>query len=301
MSLDTPFVSVIIPTYRDWGRLAVCLKALADQTYPADAFEVIVVNNDPKNRVPDNYTLQPNVQVLTEAKTGSYAARNLGLSIAKGEVIGFTDSDCIPAVNWIEAAVSYFKANPTFDRIGGKVELFIAGKKHTLAEAYEVVYAFRQEDNVSRSTSVTANMFTKRKVFDAVGPFNADMFSGGDFEWGMRAGAKNYRIGFSADVVVKHPARRELKQLINKIKRVAEGKANEGTRSQQPVKRFLEFLYEARPPVNELKQIYARGSALSFAQKMQVFILRYRIRVQRAYEEMKIYNGAKPFRDIVTS
>jgi len=42
---------------------------------------------------------------------GSYAARNKGLSLAKGDVLAFTDSDCIPALDWIERAWLIFQGN----------------------------------------------------------------------------------------------------------------------------------------------------------------------------------------------
>jgi len=96
-----PFVSVIIPTYRDWNRLKLCVNALKNQTYPKNRFEAIVVNNDPADPcpycpLPDNFVL------TTEGKPGSYAARNAGIKIAKGDILAFTDSDCIPYSDWIE-------------------------------------------------------------------------------------------------------------------------------------------------------------------------------------------------------
>ncbi len=292
-----PFVSIIIPTYHDWERLSKCIKALENQTYASDMYEVIIVNNDPLNAVPDNYHLLNNFKIINENRSGSYAARNSGLAIAKGNVIGFTDSDCIPTPGWIEAAVKCFRDNPTTDRVGGRVELFIAGDKHTLAEAYETVYAFRQEENIRLGMSVTANMFAKRRVFDKVGLFNPDVFSGGDFEWGLRAASQNFKISFSADVVVKHPARRDLKQLIGKIRRVAAGKLHIDPKQNGWFSRFLYFLYEFRPPVNEFKHICTRGENLSFGLRLRVFLLRYHIRILRAYEVMKLYSGAKPFTD----
>ena len=292
---STPFISVIIPTYRDWERLSYCIDALDKQTYPTESFEVIIVNNDPTDQVPTNYNLPTNTTVTSESTSGSYAARNKGISLAKGEIFAFTDSDCIPDSNWLTNAVRFFEKNPQYDRIGGKVELFFSGKQYTLAEAYEIVYAFRQEENVKNGRSVTANMITKKKVLDAIGPFNQKMYSGGDFEWGERALAKNFKIGYAPDVIVNHPARKELKQITNKARRVVSGKAEMVKRST--LEKYINFFHEMRPPVKEFKHIFSRGKQLNMRLKLLVFFTRYNIRVTRAYEELRLAHGAKPMYD----
>lgn len=299
MSSSTPFVSIIIPTYRDWDRLLICLRALEAQTYPKESFEILVVNNAPQDLMPDNFHIDANFRVIDEANPGSYAARNTGIAEANGSIIGFTDSDCVPDPNWIKAAVWFFEINKHVDRLGGRIDLFTSGSNYNLAEAYDLVYAFRQEENVSRGVSVTANMFTKRSVLDVVGYFNANMFSGGDYEWGKRAESKNFLIGFSSEVIVKHPARKSLKQIIHKVKRCASGTIQmEHSSIDSPISRLAHLIYEVRPPVNEFKHIYSRGRQLSFKLKLLVFLLRYNIRVIRAYEEIKLQHGAVPFRDI---
>jgi len=102
----TPFISAIIPVYNDSIRLRTCLQALEEQTYPKGAYEVIVVDNG------SDESIEPIVAEFNQAKASyephpqSYAARNKGLSLARGGVIAFTDSDCIPAPDWIETLCS---------------------------------------------------------------------------------------------------------------------------------------------------------------------------------------------------
>src|SRR5690606_38366783 len=128
------FVSIIIPTYHDWVRLQQCLSALNKQSYPKENFEIIIVNNDPLNNIPNNLELPSNCILILEEKPGSYAARNKGIKIAKGEIIGFTDSDCIPEIEWIKNAVEYLCFNPNCSRVAGKVNLFYQSKIPTIAE-----------------------------------------------------------------------------------------------------------------------------------------------------------------------
>ncbi|QMU27350.1 glycosyltransferase [Adhaeribacter radiodurans] len=292
-----PFISIIIPTYRDWQRLSYCIDALDKQTYPKKSFEVIIVNNDPKDQVPENYYLPENITVVPESISGSYAARNKGISLAKGEIFGFTDSDCIPHYDWLKNAVQFFEENLEYDRIGGKVELFFSGNQYTVAEAYEIVYAFRQDENVKNGRSVTANMFTKKAVLDKIGPFNQSMYSGGDFEWGKRATLNNFQIGYGSNVIVKHPARKELEQIIKKARRVVSGKKEIVESETSVLQKYINFAYEIRPPFNEFKHIFSRGKQLNFRLKLLVFFTRYNIRVTRAYEELRLVHGAKPVYD----
>lgn len=97
--MEDKYVTIIIPAYHDWYRLSLCLNALAKQTYPHNKFEVIIINNDADDQVSADFVLPENCKIIVEEKSGSYAARNTGLKIAKGEIIGFTDSDCIPNYN----------------------------------------------------------------------------------------------------------------------------------------------------------------------------------------------------------
>lgn len=188
MSEQLPFVSVIIPHYNDPKRLALCLEALAKQSYPVERFEVIVVDNASTEDISDVIQKHPTVRFASEKQKGSYAARNLGLKIAKGDVLAFTDSDCIPAVDWLEKGVECLASDPQIGLVAGAIQIFFENPtRPTPAELYEALVAFPQQDNVElRRFGATANVLTRRNVFEKVGPFRNDVQSGGDFEWGQR-------------------------------------------------------------------------------------------------------------------
>jgi cellulose synthase/poly-beta-1,6-N-acetylglucosamine synthase-like glycosyltransferase len=85
-----PFVSVILPVYNDAEALHRCLYSLQKQT------EVIVVDNGSTEDNPQSVVSEfPGYQYSVEAKIGSYAARNKGISLANSEVYAFIDSDCV--------------------------------------------------------------------------------------------------------------------------------------------------------------------------------------------------------------
>src|SRR5690606_5441110 len=217
----------IIPIYKDWDRLFVCLEALSRQTFSKEAFEVIVVNNEPTESVFDSSPFQSklNLVFLHEDFPGSYAARNKGLKIAKGDIVGFTDSDCIPHDKWIENAVAYFNDDSN-DRVAGKVKLFFENsKRKSAAELYESAFSFNQRRNVNKyGASITANFFTRRQFFDDVGFFDNRRKSGEDFGWNRRANNEGLSLIYADDVVVEHPARANLAGLADKKRRVLGGK-----------------------------------------------------------------------------
>jgi glycosyltransferase involved in cell wall biosynthesis len=265
--MSNPFVSIIIPTYRDWHRLSLCLKALDEQTYHQDYFEIIVVNNDPGDPTPGGFYTNKNCTIISESKPGSYAARNAGIDIAKGEIIGFTDSDCIPDKNWILNAVSHF-TNYGVSRIGGSVTLFFKTSMPTVSEVYDTIFSFPQKMYVEQwGWAVTANMFTLRSVVDHVGRFNQNAMSGGDQEWGKLADLHGYKIVYDSNVRMKHPARDSLKELFKKSKRTSTGKAeldyNEGKRAVAPLSKKIYIVL--RPKFNELPKIKKRVSEIGLS------------------------------------
>lgn len=294
--MANPLVTIIIPTYKDWNRLGLCIAALEKQTYPAELIQVIVVNNAPADQPPAGYYLPENISIIDEGKPGSYAARNAGLKLAKGDIIGFTDSDCIPVENWIESAINVFTANPDVDRIAGNVILFFEGDKPQPAELYESIYAFQQESNAKNGVSVTANMFTRNKVLESVGVFNDTMLSGGDIEWAARAQAKGFLIRYSAEMAVKHPARKGLKLMAKKSRRVASGKGKMNNNAY--LKESVRLLFKLRPKLKEWKVIKAKGKHLSLSDKVVVYWVKWYLDSVRIMERFRLLNGGKPYNDI---
>ncbi|WBL44326.1 glycosyltransferase family A protein [Algoriphagus halophytocola] len=216
-------LSIIIPTFRDWDDLSACMEALTVQTCGADFFEILIINNSPETSVPERFKIPNNARIVNESKKGSYAARNLGLKLAKGELIGFTDSDCLPEPNWIANALEYFN-NSDIHLVGGKVELYQPSDGDRLTYLYEKCFSFNQKRNVEQhKQSITANLFCRRIVPNTIGDFAETLLSGGDFEWTRRATGSGFKIIYGENVIIKHPARRNLSEMVKKKKRTIGG------------------------------------------------------------------------------
>ena len=116
------FVSVVIPTYKRQKQLHNCLRSLSLQTYPKESFEVIVVNDGDLEESPKsepNLFGITNLSIYSKEHEGPASARNYGVKMAKGELVAFTDDDCIPNEDWIERIVAKYELG-NCPVIGGK-------------------------------------------------------------------------------------------------------------------------------------------------------------------------------------
>lgn len=248
-----PRVSVIVPVYDDPDRLCRCLRALEAQTYPRSRYEIIVVDNGSSGGPPRLAAEFPRVRLLQEGTPGSYAARNRGLAIATGDVIAFTDADCVPDSTWLEKGVGHLQQVDNCGLVGGRIRFqFHAPARPTLYELYDSIFDFDQERFIERGRfACTANLLTYAAVFRRVGPFDGLMKSVGDRDWGNRVAAGGYALIFAPDALVSHPARATLRELCQKRLRVAGGHHD---RARKKALAHLRFL-------NALRQQFIRNPA----------------------------------------
>ncbi|MEO0684710.1 MAG: glycosyltransferase [Cyanobacteria bacterium J06649_11] len=287
------FVSIIIPVYNDTDRLILCLRALHIQSYPKDLFEIIVVDNASEEKVVDIVSREfPNILLLEEPLKGSYAARNKGIQHAKGDIFVFTDSDCIPNPDWLEKGVKRLQQEPDCGLISGRIDVFYKHEEYpTFIELYEKGVAFPQELYIAKyHFSATANMFTYRRILDAVGVFNKDLKSGGDHEWGNRVFNAGFPLIYADDVCIKHPARRTWQELSIKIDRVSKGqyKINKKSHGSKLMHGLLS-LHLWLPPLKKIKMILTRGTLNTLGDKTTAIMAAFMIKYYTAIIYFKLF------------
>ncbi len=102
---SAPFFSIVVPTYNRPIRLAACLQALSQLDYPRDRYEVVVVDDgspEPMDAVVDPMRSLLTISLIRQQNAGPAAARNAGAQRATGELIAFTDDDCMPSPDWLQ-------------------------------------------------------------------------------------------------------------------------------------------------------------------------------------------------------
>ncbi|HUM70642.1 MAG TPA: glycosyltransferase [Chloroflexota bacterium] len=285
-----PFVSIIVPVFNDYDRLLICLQHLQHQSYPQENYEIIVVDNGSIDPV-RNYPLPGHAILLEEPQIGSYAARNKGLATARGEIIAFTDSDCQPAHDWVERGVERLLSTPNCGLIGGQIKVFPQNPaKLTISEFYECLAAFPQARYVQDiHFSAGANTFTFRHVIDRVGNFLQDLKSGGDAEWGNRVYDHGYDLVYAEDVIVRHPARRSLRELWAKEVRRAGGLYDKNL-PQQPTLR--ELVQGLMPPLFAVRRVLPGYQPLTLKENISIVFVLVFLKYAGGWETLRLRLGA---------
>ncbi len=228
MSTDKlPSVSIVVPVYNDHNGLRATVRSLVEQTYPSDRYEIVVVDNDSTDSTPDVARSVATVYsdlVCVERETdvqGSYAARNTGIEASAGELLGFVDADVVADADWLETAVSSMDAHDA-SYAGCRVDIVCS--ERTCAGLYNAQMGFPVERYVTENSfAPTCALLVARDVIRDVGPFDEQLVSGGDVEFGQRVADAGWTLHYVPEARVVHPARSSLRSLLSKHVRVGRG------------------------------------------------------------------------------
>ncbi|MDB4926651.1 glycosyltransferase [Mucilaginibacter sp.] len=199
-------LSVVIPTYRRPKLLLNCLSALGAQRFDPEAFEIIVVSDGP-DKPTENVVTRWNVKNLPRIryfhipeKKGPAAARNYGWLNAKGGLVAFTDDDCIPDENWLQAFYNQYHAEDCL-AFSGKTVVPVPEKPTD----YELNIA-----NLQTADFITANCCCTKKALAITGGFDEQFTMAwredSDLEFKLiKAGIFIIKVG---NAIVTHPVRK---------------------------------------------------------------------------------------------
>ena len=218
--MSRPIISVIIPHLNQPDQLRLCLESLSRQTFDPRAVEIIVVDNGSDAPPAGICSSFDGVRLIEELLPGPGPARNAGVKLSRGRLLAFIDADCTADPGWLAAIAAALDGPGGATVVGGDVRIARRDPQHTtMLEAYESIYAYRQEEYITRQRfSGTGNLAMRREVFDAVGPF-CGIERAEDRDWGQRATAAGFDIGYVPEMIVHHPARRSFEELCSKWNR----------------------------------------------------------------------------------
>ena len=210
---------MIVPFYNAEHTLPFCLKALAAQQL--ESYEVILVDNnstDGSAAIAKAFAAghAASVTCVLEEKQGPSYARNTGASLANGDILAFTDSDCIPDPDWLGHLSGEFGS----EDIGAVAGRIVGFRPETIIDKFHAMYTLRTgtEQAVSKEFLLvrggfpTANLSIRRMLFERIGGFDESMkIYSEDYDLCARIYEAGYGIQYTPKALVYHKHRNTLK------------------------------------------------------------------------------------------
>jgi glycosyltransferase involved in cell wall biosynthesis len=221
-------ISVIVCTYNRAHRLEQTLKSLQEMAVPVGLpWELIIVDNnssDNTQEIVDGFINKPdlNAKYITERHQGISYARNIGIQESSGNIIAFTDDDCIVDRHWIASISRGFQSGESISGIGGRVELYNKMDRPVSVRIYREKMTLSSIDRLF-NLIIGCNMAFARHVFDEVGMFDTDFGVGTKFasaedsDFLYRAYKKGLKVIYSPDILVYHNHGRRNDEQINQL------------------------------------------------------------------------------------
>ena len=235
---DTPllFMSVVVPVRNEEEFIGRTLTGLLQQDYPAEAFEIIVVDGDSTDgtrRVIELFVSQhSNVQLRSNPRKWSSAARNVGIAAALGDVVIIVDGHCqFLDDQYLRNVETAFRRN-NVDCLGRPQPLDVTDS-NPLQQAIAIARASRlghhpdsfiyseQEQTVPAHSVAVAY---RKSVFEIVGMFDEDFDACEDVEFNHRVDKAGLTCLLAPSIQLRYYPRSSLSRLFRQMARYGRGR-----------------------------------------------------------------------------
>jgi glycosyltransferase involved in cell wall biosynthesis len=215
MNYTLPYVSVIIPVLNGERTIKECLHSLIGMDYPRGQREILVVDNGSTDRTIDIIKRYP-VRCVVETRQGASYARNLGIEVSNGQILAFTDADCIVTTGWLRELVRGFDD----EEVGVVAGEVVAFPPKTPAERYTAIrkptWHERTLAHPETPWFVTGSVAVRREVIDEVGCFDPVFVGAGcediDFSWRFFQRSR-FKLNHRPKAIVFHRHRSSSREL----------------------------------------------------------------------------------------
>lgn len=211
-----PTISIIVPVKNAAGTLRDLLDSLMKLDYEEGKLEIIVVHGDSTDgtrKIAEEYP----VTLVEEEGRGLNAARNTGVRYSRGEIIAFTDGDCVVPHNWAKCIAKNFH-DPVVGFVGGPVEGY---NKAGLLSVYMDETFFHAKPGFRGRRETTdlkllqfpagCNMAFSRHALEKINFFDERIYYGfDDLDPVEQLGSRGFRIVLDPEVLVWHQHRTSL-------------------------------------------------------------------------------------------
>jgi succinoglycan biosynthesis protein ExoA len=232
----TPFISVIVPVRNEAAHIARTLSQLVDQDYPANRFEVLVVDGrsiDSTRSIAQSFSrVYANVRVFDNPKQLSSAARNVGIGHAQGALLVVVDGHCaLDGRDYLRNVADAFQRSGA-DCLGRPQPLDVTGAsalQRAIAAArsswlghHPASFIYSTEERFVPAKSVA--VVYRREVFDCVGRFDERFDACEDVELNHRIDRAGLRCFFTPAVRLRYFPRSSVAGLFRQMSRYGRGR-----------------------------------------------------------------------------
>lgn len=196
-------VSIVIPGYNCSKTIQETIQACLEQNYPKELMEIIFVDDGSVDNTRELVNKFP-VRYFYQSNSGPAKARNRGWREAKGEIIFFTDSDCIPEKNWINAIIRNFNSRD-IGGVGGSYG--IKNDRSSLARCIhsEILFRHRRMPREVKALG-SYNLAIPKRILEEINGFNEayKTSSGEDNDLCYRLLKRGFKLIFEPQAIVYH-------------------------------------------------------------------------------------------------
>ena len=227
---DLPRVSVIVPVKNGAQKIAGLLDSLMQVDYDREMLEIVVVDGNSSDNTREIVLRYPTVKLLTEERPGLNAARNTGIKNSTGEVIAFTDSDCIVSKNWVKKIVEDF-GEKEVGCVGGNALRFYDDliSRYCDESLMPVMRIFTEKKTLNEvkppvQYPAGCNMAIRRSILAEAGEFDENIEYGFDEdELVERICSTGHTMVLDPDLLVSHKHRSSVQELLKQTFRYGRG------------------------------------------------------------------------------
>jgi cellulose synthase/poly-beta-1,6-N-acetylglucosamine synthase-like glycosyltransferase len=198
-------ISVVVPAYNSEKTIADTIRALLKQNFPKKNYEIIIVDDGSTDGTVEVASKFP-VRVLRLKHKGPANARNEGAKKARGEIILFTDADCIPDKNWIREITKPF-ADKNIVGVGGTYKTYNKDSAIARFAGYEID---ERHEKMKKQREIdflgTFSCAYRKNIFSKFGGFDTKFktASGEDPELSFKISKAGYKMIFQPTAFVYH-------------------------------------------------------------------------------------------------
>jgi len=211
MTLTLPKVSIVVTVKNEEENIAALLDSLLKLDFSGE-IETIVVDGGSSDKTIQIVSNYPFVKLIT-TKCNTSQGRNIGIKYSSGEIIAFTDGDCVVDRDWIKNIVKHFCKNSEIAVVGGS---YLPLDQNGIIAKYLAIYQNTFFPTKSGFTTYqhigTGNAAFRRKVVEKVEGFDPGGENYEDDDLNLRISNLGYKLLFAEDVIVYHKYRTTLKE-----------------------------------------------------------------------------------------